>query len=207
MVETDIFRGNLNLQETRLCLDFANTTDWHASDHPEESLNSYADLVNWATGVALLTGADAQQLRQMAAQTPAVASATLARAIDLREAVYRIFSAVAADRAVADPDLTILNTWLAEAAGRLEVAQTGDGFAWRWHGQAEALACILWPVAQSAAELLTSEELSRVKQCADDRGCGWLFLDTSRNRSRRWCSMQGCGNRAKVRRYRRQQAA
>ena len=48
MVETDIFRGNLKLEEARLCLDFANTLDWHASDHPEESLHSYGDLVNWA---------------------------------------------------------------------------------------------------------------------------------------------------------------
>jgi predicted RNA-binding Zn ribbon-like protein len=68
---------------------------------------------------------------------------------------------------------------------------------------------MLWPVARSAADLLTSaEELARVGQCADDRGCGWLFFDTSRNHSRRWCAMKDCGNRAKARRhYRRQRKA
>ena len=65
---------------------------------------------------------------------------------------------------------------------------------------------MLWPVAHSAAELLISDDLDRVKQCADDRGCGWLFVDTSRNRSRRWCSMESCGNRAKVQRHRHKEA-
>ena len=65
---------------------------------------------------------------------------------------------------------------------------------------------ILWPVARSAGELLISDKLDRVRQCADDRGCGYLFVDTSRNRSRRWCSMESCGNRAKAHRhYQRQQ--
>ena len=60
---------------------------------------------------------------------------------------------------------------------------------------------VVWPVARSAADLLTSDLLSRVRRCEDDRGCGYLFIDTSRNRSRRWCSMESCGNRAKARRH------
>ena len=60
---------------------------------------------------------------------------------------------------------------------------------------------MLWPIVESAAELLTSERRSRIGQCADDRGCGWLFLDATKNRSRRWCAMGDCGNRAKARRH------
>ena len=60
---------------------------------------------------------------------------------------------------------------------------------------------MLWPVVQSAVDLMTSPELDRVGQCADDRGCGWLFVDTTKNRSRRWCDMRDCGNRAKARRH------
>jgi predicted RNA-binding Zn ribbon-like protein len=56
-------------------------------------------------------------------------------------------------------------------------------------------------VARSAAELLQSEELGRVRRC-DGEDCRWLFLDTSRSRNRRWCDMADCGNTAKVRRYR-----
>ena len=206
MIETELYRDQLHLNEARLCLDFANTAEWHASDHPEESLNSYVDLVGWAKRAAILTDEEAQYLQQKAAQQAAAASESLIKAVDLREAIYRIFAAIANERPVEEADLALLNNWLAETAGRLQVTQTASGFAWRWRGKEQTLAWMLWPVVQSAAELLLSPELDRVKQCDDDRGCGWLFLDTSRNRSRRWCSMQSCGNRAKVRRYRRQQA-
>ena len=60
---------------------------------------------------------------------------------------------------------------------------------------------IFWPIAHSAVDLLTSEDIDRVGQCGDDRGCGWLFFDTNRNHSRRWCRMEDCGNRAKAHRH------
>ena len=155
--------------------------------------------------VGLLTPAEAGRLLLAAALRPADAAATLAQAIDLREAIYRIFSAIAAGRTPAPADLALLNGWFAHGLGQLQVTQKGGSFGWQWHGVAAALEGLLWPVAHSAAELLISDELDRVKECADERGCGWLFLDTSRNRSRRWCSMESCGNLAKVRRHRRKQ--
>ena len=203
MIETDVYGGTLNLQEERLCLDFANTVEWHASDQPEEHLKSYPDLVAWAERVGILTNDEARRLARAASHRPAEATEVLRQAVELREAIYHILSAIAAGVSPESSELTILNTWLSAGGGRWRVAQTGAGFAWRWLGQGETLDWLLWPVAQSAAELLVSQELERVKMCADDRGCGWLFLDTSRNRSRRWCSMQSCGNRAKVRRHRR----
>jgi predicted RNA-binding Zn ribbon-like protein len=207
MIEVEVYGDTLNLRERRLCLDFANTVDWHASDRPAEELNSYADLVSWAQEVGLLTENEALPLYREAAARPADAAAVLERAIELREAIYRIFSAIAGSRPVETADLSILNTWLTTGQGRLQVARTKSGFTWKWGEAGASLGQMLWSVAQSAAELLVSNELDRLKQCADDRGCGWLFLDTSRNRSRRWCDMRSCGNRAKVRRYRRQHAA
>lgn len=81
--------------------------------------------------------------------------------------------------------------------------------SWTWREDDEALERVLWPVARSAVELAVSGRLDRVKQCpVPDGGCGWLFLDTTKNGIRRWCSMQGCGGRAKARRqYARRQAA
>jgi predicted RNA-binding Zn ribbon-like protein len=76
-----------------------------------------------------------------------------------------------------------------------------NGFTWDTNGKKDELDWMLKPVVRSAAELLTSDELTRVKECADDKGCGWLFLDKSRNRSRRWCDMKDCGNRAKAKRF------
>ncbi len=108
------------------------------------------------------------------------------RAIDLREAIYRNFSSVA-NGSQSDPhELSILNLMLSRALDHLQIAAVADGFAWDWANRDHALDQVLWRVARSAAELLTSKELKRVRQCADTTdGCAWLFLDLSRNRSRR----------------------
>lgn len=211
MQETDVSIGvpieELTFEAGRGCLNFANTAEWHASDQPTEHLHSYGDLVRWAQQAGLLTHDRAEHLVEEGVGRSEEAGQVLDRAITLREAIYRIFSAVAADRSPEPEDLDCLNAALAESLGWLRVGQTNDGFTWNWGGDAAAMDQMLWPIARSAATLLTSEELDRVRECADDRGCGYLFMDTSRNRSRKWCDMRGCGNRAKARRhYRRVQA-
>jgi predicted RNA-binding Zn ribbon-like protein len=190
----------LTLETGRLCLDFANTAEWHASDHPIEELVHYSDLVTWARTVGLLAEDEAQRLRDAAAHRPDGAAAMLDRAITLREALYRIFSAVAAGGWPHTDDLAVLNAALSEALAHLSLAMRADGFAWEWIGDEEALDQMLWPVARSAADLLTWEELDRVGECADDRGCGWLFIDTSKNHTRQYCGYS-CANRAKAQRH------
>jgi predicted RNA-binding Zn ribbon-like protein len=197
--------ANLNSETGYLCLDFANTADWHASDQPVESLNRYQDLALWARENGLLSQAEVEQMLHKASARPAEAETVLKQAIALREAIYHSFSAIAAGRAPQEADLSLLNERLPEALARLQIAKSEAGFTWTWRSQADELDQMLWPVVRSAAELLTGGELDRVKECEDDRGCGFLFYDTSRNRSRRWCSMESCGNRAKVRRFRRRQ--
>jgi len=192
--------GTLKLLGGRLSLDFVNTADWHASDHPVEFLTSYSDLVAWSQRVGILTDHQAQRLRKKAARRPEHATAVLELAIALREAIYRIFSAISRGRPPQAADLATFNAELSGALAQSRIVSTAEGFAWDWAGAEDALDQMLWPVVHDAAGLLTSEELDRVGHCADDR-CGWLFLDTSRNRSRRWCSMEDCGNRAKARRY------
>jgi predicted RNA-binding Zn ribbon-like protein len=183
-----------------LCLDFANTVDWHASDHPEDALHAYKDLVAWGVLAGALTLEEARPLIERAARDPGRAAAALERAIAFREAMYRIFSAHARERALAPQDIEVVNREVAQAQARLRLVPSARRFDWGWAGEGE-LERVLWPVARSAAEVMTSPDFERVGECADDRGCGWLFMDRSRNHSRRWCSMDGCGNRAKVRRH------
>jgi predicted RNA-binding Zn ribbon-like protein len=192
--------STLKLLGRRSSLDFANTADWHASDHPVELLTSYSDLVAWSQRMGILTEHQAQHLLEEAAHRPVDATVVLERAIALREAIYRIFSAISHGHSPQAADLATFNAELSGALAQSRIVSTAEGFAWDWAGAEDALDQMLWPVLHDAAGLLTSEELDRVGQCADDR-CGWLFLDTSRNRSRRWCSMEDCGNRAKARRY------
>jgi predicted RNA-binding Zn ribbon-like protein len=103
------------------------------------------------------------------------------------------------------PDAAGLERLNAEiGACRLQEALTlqGTRFGWEWRDPSRALEAPLWPVARAAADLLTSEDTTLLRQC-DGEGCGWLFLDRSRNRRRRWCTMEDCGNLDKVRRFRR----
>lgn len=184
-----------------LCLDVANTVNWHASDHPDDKLNSYADLVDWAEKVNILTPAGAKKLKARGEQMPKEAAATLDRAIQIREAIYRILVARVHGQPVPEADLITLNKAVANLHARSRLVPKNGGFAWEMEAGEEELDSLFWPVIRSAVELLTTDALERVGQCADADGCGWMFWDTSRNRSRRWCDMGDCGNRAKVRRY------
>jgi predicted RNA-binding Zn ribbon-like protein len=197
----------LDLLGGRTSLDFANTADWHASDEPVEYLTSYAALVAWGQQVGILTDPQVQDLLDEAGRRPSEADSIHQRAVALREAIYRIFAAISAGFPAEEEDLALFNAELSHTLARSRVVPAGEGYAWGWRGEEVALDRVLWPVVRDAADLLTSEDLARVGQCADDR-CGWLFLDTSRNQSRRWCSMADCGNRAKARRhYQRSRAA
>ena len=192
---------NSNLESSPVCLGFTNTLKWHASEHPEETLHSYADLVTWAQGVELVSGHRARKLLRDAADRPDEASQVLKRAIALRQTIYCIFVALIHGKSPAETDLAELNNTLTKMTSGARIVKTAKGFAWDWDVDEDTLDSLIWPIALSAAELLISEERERVGQCADDRGCGWLFLDTSKNRSRRWCDINDCGNRAKQRRH------
>ena len=192
--------STFDLSGGRLCLDFANTLSKRLTSHPRELLVSYGDLVAWSRQAGVVTGPEAQGLIRKARRRPADAGAVLERAIALREAIYRIFSAVAAERPAARADLATVNAALAEASALLGIVPKGDGFAWEWTTNEKNLDRMLWPVTRSAADLLTSTERAAVRECEAET-CAWLFMDRSRNRSRRWCDMKACGNRAKARRY------
>jgi predicted RNA-binding Zn ribbon-like protein len=181
-----------------LALDFANTAEWHASQEPLERLQEYGDLLDWSDQAATLEAAALRSFKEKAAASPRQAEKAYQEALALREALYRIFSAIAAGETPADDDLATLTQVLAASVehGRLEPVK--EGYRWTWP-VGDELEGPLWPVVRAALDLLQGEQLDRVGECADDRGCGYLFLDTSRNHSRRWCSMESCGNRAKAR--------
>jgi predicted RNA-binding Zn ribbon-like protein len=183
-----------------LCLDFANTADWHARPVPDELLTGYNRLLDWGRQAGTLTPEQAAALRRVAQARPAEAAVALDRAIAVREAIYHLFSALAAGRPLPEDDLALFNAALAEVLGHLRVAMSGDGLGWAWEGAEDALDRPIWPAVRSAADLLTAPERELVRECAGD-DCGWLFLDTSRNRSRRWCDSRSCGNRQRVRRH------
>ncbi len=184
-----------------LSLDFANTKNWHASKKPVEELTSYADLITWGEEAGLVTPEFASRLRQVESERPREALLLYDHAIQVREAIYRIFSRLYARQPILESDLEILNSVVRKAMGNLHLAPNEGKFNWRWAEEIDSSDRILWSVARAAAELLTSDKAGRVRECEDDRGCGFLFIDQTKNHSRRWCSMDSCGNRAKAKRH------
>src|SRR5258706_14489366 len=189
----------------KLCLDFANTVSNRATSEPIEHLRRYEDWLAWSRQAGIQQPADAKNLERLARRRPDRAQAALDRALAVRESLYTIFSAIAAKHAPPPQALAALNRALPGAMAFPRIVAGASGYALLWHADEDALDAPLGPLVRSAAELLTlAAELAKVRECAA-AGCAWLFLDTSRNKQRRWCDMKVCGNRNKARRYYRKQ--
>ena len=183
-----------------LCLDFVNSVERRRSGPPTDRLHGYAGLVSWARAAGVIGDLDAHRLLREAARRPSAADFAFRHALGLREAIYRVVSAAADRRLPRAGDVAILNGVIAQAGAAVQLAARDDRLQWTWRRERPALEQPLWLVARSAAHVLTSSLLATVRQCpAPD--CGRLFLDGSRNRTRRWCDMRVCGNRAKARRH------
>jgi len=165
-----------------------------------EYLSGWRDLVSWGEQAGVLEPRTAAAIRAEARARSRTADRTFTRAVALRETVYRIFHAVAAGKTPASADLELLNDELARALPHARVMRSAEGWAWGWSDGKASLEQVIWPVVRSAADLIVSPARVDVRECASTT-CSWLFIDHSRRRSRRWCSMKTCGNRDKVRRF------
>jgi predicted RNA-binding Zn ribbon-like protein len=187
-----------------LVLDFVNTADWHLRSEPEERLLSYADLLAWAEAAGALERSRARRLAALAGRAPDAALRVLARARRLREALFGLLLARIREKAPAAKDLDRVNRALGRAPPRRRLASIGKRLSWPWPAR-DSLDDVLAPVLWSAGDVLAGERETQLKLCAAP-DCGWLFLDSSRKASRLWCSMEGCGNRAKAKRHYRRRA-
>jgi predicted RNA-binding Zn ribbon-like protein len=185
----------------RLCLLFANTVEGPISDRPLDFLGGHAELARWGWHAGVLEEGEAERLAAAAERDPEAAAAAFRRAMALRDAIDRLFRAVAHGEPPDEGHLATVGREYAAGVASARLAPAGGGYDWSWAGRPDDLARPLWPVARSAVELLTDGDLRRVRECPGAGDCGWLFYDTSRNGSRRWCSMEGCGSRVKMRRH------
>jgi predicted RNA-binding Zn ribbon-like protein len=178
-------------------LDFVNTRSGPLVGEPDtESLREYADLVAWGRYAGVLTDAESNGLTRLARNHPREAGKTFDRAIDARSTIDGVFRAVSQGERPSAPLLDQLASLEADALEHGGLVEEGSGFEWRW--RADDLGRALWPVVHAGVELLTAGRLHRLKGCG---GCRFLFLDDTRNGSRRWCSMEDCGTAEKMRNY------
>jgi len=166
-----------------LALDLANTISWRGTPRVIDYLANADGLAAWATAIGLIDSADA----------PALQAFDEVRA--LRAAIIAAGSAIAAG---AVPDVSATAT-VARLAARSLAASSLEGVPASMAFAPEDQ--IVGPLAWAALDLFRGEELARLKQCPPD-DCRWLFIDRTKNGSRRWCDMASCGNRAKARRSR-----
>jgi predicted RNA-binding Zn ribbon-like protein len=191
-------------------LDFINTLDDRPNAKPKELLKNYYDLARFGEDTGMLKPEELDFFYERVHLMPDEAQEAMRRAINLREALYAIFSAVMNKQIAPQHAMERLNGNLHEAALHLRLVQPknaqsktpqGDGrLVWRFEEMTSSFNAILWPIARAAADLLASSDMAMVRTCASPT-CQWLFLDTSKNHHRRWCSMKQCGNRAKVRKF------
>ena len=187
-----------------LCFDFANTVDGrHALKQRVDNLTGYTTLASWARQSGVASARKASELTRVAQEQSDAAERVFRKAVELREITYRAFSAIAGGRRPSEQDLLLLGSYAQEAFSHMHLIAGDSGFEWSLDQRSsDSLMTLLWPIAKSAVDMLVSGDLAKVRECAADN-CGWLFMDRSRNQSRRWCDMKICGNREKVRRHRR----
>ena len=189
--------ATLDLVADALCLNFTNTSSGRGTPMRQEHLRQWEHLLAWAEHAGVI---DAPYRRVLELSGEHCGGETLGPALELRETIYALFRAVNASQGAPASSLQPLNRTLSEAMAAAGIRPAAEGFTWGWPDDEPQPMRILWAIARSAAELLTGPDLDRVKFCPGE-GCGWLFLDKTRNGKRRWCEMEVCGSRAKMRRY------
>lgn len=181
-----------------MILDFANSKIARAAA-PHDLFTEYPYVVHWLRHLDVLNDEQASGLLQAAEEHPDLAQAALEQINDLRDACFGLFTAAARKKPLGTAHLAVLNRHLREALGQRRLAAAEPkGARWEWDLPPASLDWMRYPLALAAAELLTSDQAGRIRECD---GCYWLFLDTSRNGKRRWCNMKICGNREKARRH------
>lgn len=195
----------------RVCLDFVNLVGgWRPTnagagsgsfEARDERLNDYLDVVAWALRAGLVNEPAARRLVEEAGRRPEEASRVFKRAVRLRGAIHSVATRLEASLAPLSESLDVLSDEISRARSKQRLVAGSPNLAWKAESDASALDSPLAAVALSAEEFFTRGDLSRLHTCPGDE-CGWLFEDSTKNRSRRWCDMGDCGNKAKVREFR-----
>jgi predicted RNA-binding Zn ribbon-like protein len=199
-METRIHVADVDFMGGNPALDFVDTVGGMLGSPPapeEEYLRSYEDLVVLGLKTGTLSEGAARRLRRAAHEHPEKADAAMAAALEARTLIDSVFRPVADGSRPPAEALEELSRLGATALAHGRLVEVDGRAQWSWE-DASGLEAPLWPLVHAAVELVTNGPLERVSCCGR---CRWLFLDTTKNHSRRWCSMEGCGTDAKMERY------
>nr|WP_295934926.1 CGNR zinc finger domain-containing protein [uncultured Dyadobacter sp.] len=189
---------NLQLQGGCLVFDFTNTVNTRKPVPEYEYLQTYDDFLEWSAKAGALTGHRFRVLKERASLEQASALAALGQVIAVRENLYRLFTAIASGNVPEAAVVSAFNERLSLTFQKINVGFGTAGAEVCFKDDEIALDEPLNLVIQSAFEVLTRQDFSRLRACPR---CGWLFLDTSKNGKRKWCDMNVCGSREKALEY------
>ena len=187
-----------NLLAGHPALELVNTLDLRFSASPEDLLPTYADLLRFSAQLRLLSAEQARKLGRTVREKDG--QRVLASAVELREALAAVLYAWVDGGKPAAGQVEILERHFLAAALHRSLRRGESQLDWSWSGAEQQAEIPLWKLSQAASDLLVSSDAQRVKDCGDPT-CRWLFLDLSKNHTRRWCDMKTCGNRMKARRH------
>ena len=192
--------ASLTLIGGELALDFANTSSGRGGPKHQEHLIGAQNVVDWAAHARVLPPEDADWLREAAKDDAELSHRLIDEALALREDIYVLCSEIAAGRFAPPERVDNLTRMYARCLAQAKLAPFQGNFIWSWRTRNAPVEAVLGPISLSALTTLLQADLTRVKQCQGEE-CGWLFFDTTKNKSRRWCEMEVCGNRAKQKRH------
>jgi predicted RNA-binding Zn ribbon-like protein len=181
-----------------LCLEFTNTVGDHRKTREINWLTDWNALLRWAVAASALQASEAEALRKIGRRDRATVGRCLQELLDLRDVLYRVLAALAARREPAPADFKRLEVSVFAALSAAKLTPRNEAYAWAVSQTDASMMTPLARIALSALRLLQSDDLSRLREC---QRCSWLFLDRSKNRGRRWCRADACGNRARVARH------
>jgi predicted RNA-binding Zn ribbon-like protein len=186
-----------------VALDLVNTLDWRFREEPppEELLADYLDLAHFMQQSGLISDALARRLIRNVSESKAAEVVEAVR--ELREAAARVLYASLEGDTPQASSIKLLERNFRETRESQHLLWDGEKLAWELAQSPALPESLLWMLSLSVAELMTSDEMQLLRECGNAE-CRWLFLDTSKNHTRRWCDMKICGNRMKARRFKAQ---
>ena len=198
MASVAVGEPNFTVVGNLLCLDLVNTEPVRDGARVE-LLNHFGDLVRWLQQAGALTADDARRATRRWLGSPE-GHAALRQALTLRAALRSGAERLAEGKPAGDAMVKAVNRVLAFRPAFTQLVRSGRGYATRLQAASDSALHLLVPVAESAAWLLEHGRRDLVHRC-EGQDCVLLFYDTTKNKSRRWCSMEGCGGRAKATAY------
>lgn len=197
LASSPLWEADRFAQEQVLCLEFVNTVSWRGKPNPEDQMDSAEKWLAWLKANSVIPSEGLAELRRRAAMWPFESESGYRRAVEFRESLYRLLRDAIEGRKSSDQ--SELDDILERAIERIRLRQDGADWHWGFRALPVDWETPLYPVALSAAQLLTSDWREKLRHCERDE-CQWLFLDLTKNHSRKWCDMASCGNVMKARR-------